>query len=385
MPWKELCVVEIRKEMITDWLTKEFTIVELSDFYDVSRKTIYKWIDRFQQNGIAGLVDLSKEPDYHPNATSIEKVQAILELKRQKMKWGPKKILAKLRNDCPEIKWPADSTGNVILKKHGFVQPRKYRRHVPPYTEPFIHCNQSNAVWSADYKGHFKTADKQKCYPLTISDNHSRYLLGCWGLTRPNLEQTKPYFEMAFMQNGLPLAIRTDNGPPFASRGLVALSKLSVWFIKLGIIPERIDPGCPAQNGRHERMHRTLKEATAKPPKKNREEQQKAFHAFIQEYNNERPHEALNQKTPSSIYRPSPRSYPAKLPKVEYDSRLAVRHVTNRGCIKWKGKFLFLSEALEGENVALKQTDESLWKVYFATYPLGILDEKLWKILKLKM
>jgi transposase InsO family protein len=382
MPWKEICALEIRKEMIADWLTKEYTITEISDSYDVSRKTIYKWIDRYHQNGMAGLVDLSKGPDYHPNATSIEKVAAMLELKRQKIKWGPRKILAKLRNDHPEIKWPADSTGNDILKKHGYVFPRKRRRHIPPYTTPFIDCDRSNTVWSADYKGQFKMGNKQKCYPLTISDNYSRCLLTCRGLSHPNFEQTKPYFEMAFIRNGLPLAIRTDNGSPFASRGLAGLSRLSVWFIKLRIVPERIEPGCPEQNGRHERMHRTLKEATSNPPKNNMEEQQKAFNHFIEEYNNERPHEALGQKPPSSVYRPSLRPYPAKLPKVEYDANVAKRHITNRGCIKWKGNYIFVSEAIEGEYVALKQVGDQLWQLYFSTYMLGILDEKLGRIIR---
>jgi transposase InsO family protein len=382
MPWKEICALEIRKEMISDWLTKEYTITELSDSYGVSRKTIHKWIDRYHQKGIAGLVDLSREPDYHPNATSIEKVAAILALKRQKIKWGPRKIMAKLRSDSPEVQWPADSTGNAVLKKHGFVQSRKHRHRVPSYTAPFVNCDQSNAVWSADYKGQFKMGNKQKCYPLTISDNYSRFLLGCWGLTRPNFEQTKPYFEKAFIRNGLPLAIRTDNGQPFASRGLTGLSRLSVWFIKLGIIPERIEPGCPEQNGRHERMHRTLKEATANPPKNNLGEQQEAFDDFIEEYNYERPHEALNQKPPSSVYRLSLRPYPAKLLKVEYGPHIAVRHVTNRGCIKWKGIFVFLSESLMGEYVAFKQVEDHLWEVFFSTYSLGFLDEKQWKIIR---
>jgi len=382
MPWKEICALEIKKEMITDWLTKEYTITELSYSYGVSRKTIYKWIDRYHQKGIAGLVELSREPDYHPNATPIEKVELILALKKQKMKWGPRKIMAKLRNNYPDVKWPADSTGNNILKKHGLVLPRKYRRRMPPYTAPFVSCGQSNAVWSADYKGHFKMGDKRKCYPLTISDNYSRCLLGCWGLTRPNLEQAKPCFELVFIRDGLPSAIRTDNGQPFASRSVGGLSRLSVWFIKLGIIPERIEPGCPEQNGRHERMHRTLKESTASPPKNNLGEQQKAFNAFIEEYNNERPHEALGQKPPSSVYRLSPRPYPAKLPKVEYDSNAVVRYVNNRGCIKWKGLLIFLSESLKGEYIALEQVDNHLWKIRFSFHPLGVLDEEQRKVIK---
>lgn len=382
MPWKEKCALDIKKEMITDWLTNEYTITELSNSYDVSRKTIYKWIDRYHGKGLAGLLELSREPDHHPNATTAEKAEAILALKRQKMRWGPRKILAKLKSDCPEIKWPADSTGNNILKKYGLVQPRKHRRRTPPYTAPFVNCSHANAVWSADYKGHFRMGNQQKCYPLTISDNYSRYLLGCWGLSRPNLEQTRPCFEAAFLRNGLPSAIKTDNGQPFASRSIGGLSKLSVWFIKLGIIPERIDLGCPEQNGRHERMHRTLKESTAKPPKKAMEEQQRSFNDFIEEYNNERPHEALGQKCPSALYRPSSRPYPAKLPKVEYDAGTVVRYITNRGCIKWKGLLIFVSEALTGEYIALKQIDDHLWKVRFSFYPLGFLDEKAGKVIK---
>lgn len=382
MPWKETCALDLKKQMINDWLTREYNITELRDSYGISRKTIYKWVERYRQRGIAGLVELSREPDYHPNATPVEIAEAILSLKKQKMKWGPKKIIAKLRNDCPEVRWPADSTANNILKKHGFVQPRKYRRRTPPYTTPFLECNQSNAVWSADYKGQFKMGNKIKCYPLTISDNYSRYLIGCRGLDRPTHEQTKPYFKWAFIQHGLPDAIRTDNGQPFASRGLGGLSRLGVWFIKLGIIPERIELGCPEQNGRHERMHRTLKECTASPPKKNLEEQQKAFNYFIEEYNHERPHEALGQKPPSSVYRPSPRPYPVKLRKVEYDSNVVVRYVTNRGCIKWRGGLIFLAEPLCGEYVALKQVDNHRWEIRFSFYPLGSFDEKKGKVIK---
>jgi len=219
------------------------------------------------------------------------------------------------------------------------------------------------------------------CYPLTISDNNSRYLLGCWGLTRATFEQSQPWFEWVFRNNGLPEAIRTDNGAPFASRGVGGLSRLSVWFIKLGIRPERIKAGHPEQNGRHERMHRTLKEATATPPEMDIHEQQKAFNHFIVEYNEERPHEALGQRPPASVYRPSPKAYPAKLPEVEYDQEATVRYVHTNGCIKWKGELLFLSETLIGEYVALKQIDNPLWEVRFSFHPLGLLNEKKGKII----
>lgn len=374
--------MELRKEMIKDWLKNEYSITDLSNSYGVSRKTLYKWIERFQVRGFDGLEDLSREPLYHPNATPAEIIEEILALKMQKMKWGPKKILAKLRNKCPDISWPADSTGNKILKKHGLVYPRKHRCHTPPYTEPFTECSQPNIVWSADYKGQFRMGDNRRCYPLTISDNYSRYLLGCWGLTRPTYEQTKPCFELAFINRGLPNAIRTDNGQPFASRGLGGLSRLAVWFIKLGIKPERIEPGCPEQNGRHERMHRTLKDCTANPPESNLEKQQEAFNFFMEEYNEERPHEALGQNPPASVYRPSLRPYPMKLRKVEYDSNVVVRYVTNRGCIKWKGELIFLAEPLYSEYVALKQVDNHRWEVRFSFYLLGFLDEVMGKIIK---
>lgn len=380
MPWKELCALDLRNKMITDWLSKEFSVTELSGRYDVSRKTVYKWIERYQELGFKGLEELSRAPRACPNETPEEVVKVILDLKRRKMNWGPKKIIARLRMDQPDVKWPADSTGHDILKRHGFVKSRKYRHHTPPYTEPFLGCETPNQVWSADYKGHFRMGDGKQCYPLTISDNNSRYLLGCWGLSRATFEQTQPCFEWVFRHNGLPDAIRTDNGAPFASVGLGGLSRLSVWFIQLGIRPERIEPGCPEQNGRHERMHRTLKEETASPPKGNLQAQQKAFNRFLGEYNNERPHEALGQKPPASVYCSSPRPFPGKPRKVEYDTRTTVRYAHPNGCIKWNGDEVYLSQSLAGEYVGLQQIGDCLWTVAYSFHPLGILDERGKKI-----
>jgi transposase InsO family protein len=379
MPWKELSAMDIRADMIKDW-QDETSITELSKRYAVSRKTIYKWIERYESKGLEGLGELSRAPYHHPNATPEANIKAIIDMKTRKMSWGPRKILSRLRQEYPEIKWPSDSTGHEILKRCGFVHARKHRHHTPPYTRPFLGCDTPNLTWSADYKGQFRTGDGKLCYPLTISDNCSRYLLGCWALSRPTFEQTKPCFEWLFRHNGLPQAIRTDNGIPFASIGLGGLSRLSVWFIQLGIRPERITPGCPEQNGRHERMHRTLKEATASPPKRNLGEQQKALHQFQNEYNHERPHEALGQQTPASIYCSSPRLFSQRPPKIEYDSCQTLRYVHTNGCIKWNGELLFLSETLIGEYVSLDQADNHLWKVSYSFYPLGILDEKEAKI-----
>jgi transposase InsO family protein len=380
MPWKELCTLELRTEMITDWMTREYSITELSERYGVSRKTVYKWIERYESLGFEGLKELCRAPHWCANATPEAVTEAILAMKKRKMNWGPKKILAVLRGHQPDTSWPADSTGHDILKRHGLVRPRKYRRHVPPYTEPFLGCAAPNQVWSADYKGQFRLGDARLCYPLTISDNNSRYLLGCWGLSRPTFEQTRPYFEWVFRHNGLPDAIRTDNGAPFASVGLGGLSRLSVWFIQLGIRPERIEPGCPEQNGRHERMHRTLKAETANPPRRNMEQQQKAFNRFQFEYNHERPHEALGQQPPASAYRPSLRPFPTRPPKVEYNSGSAVRHVHTNGCIKWKGNLLFLSETLIGQSVALTAVDTDLWAIAYSFHPIGLLNERKMRI-----
>jgi putative transposase len=269
----------------------------------------------------------------------------------------------------------AISTVSNILKQAGLVKPRKRHCKTPPYTLPFQECLGPNLVWSADYKGQFKTDDGQLCYPLTVTDNYSRYLLGCKALRHPDYSGTKPVFEAIFKKYGLPAAIRTDNGAPFASTGLGGLSRLSVWFIKLGIKPERIKAGHPEENGRHERMHRSLKEATAKPSKRNRREQQKAFDVFKPEFNNERPHEALGMHTPAFCYKPSLRAYPEKLGILTYHGNYLVRQVRHNGEIKWKGEKVYVSQALAKEPVALKPRGKHLWEIYYSTYLLGILDE----------
>jgi transposase InsO family protein len=289
--------------------------------------------------------------------------------------WGPRKLVYWLKQHYPDRSWPAISTAGNILKQAGLVKNRKKRSRTPPYTQPFQECLEPNLVWSADYKGQFKTGDGQLCYPLTITDNYSRYILGCTALRHPNYIGSKPVFESIFKKFGLPAAIRTDNGAPFASTGLGGLSSLSVWFIKLGIKPERIKAGSPQENGRHERMHRSLKAATAKPPKGSHREQQKAFNVFISEFNNERPHEALGMRTPACCHKLSLRSYPEKLPEITYQGNYLIRQVRHNGEIKWKGEKVYVSAALAKEPVALKQKGEHLWEIYYSTYLLGILDE----------
>lgn len=380
MPWKELSAMDRKVQMIGDWISKEYSVTELSQIYCVSRKTIYKWIERYQEIGASGLNNLSRAPDRHPNAIPSDMIQKLVATKLTHQKWGPKKIIAWLAGQDHQCHWPAISTTSEILKRAGLVNHRNRKHRTPPYTEPFLACQKPNEVWSCDYKGHFKTRDNKPCYPLTITDNNSRYLLQCRALFRPTFEETQPWFEWTFRDYGLPQAMRTDNGVPFASVGLGGLTRLSVWFIKLGIRPERIEPGHPEQNGRHERMHRSLKEATVKPPRNTLAEQQKAFDEFIYEYNYQRPHEALGQNTPASIYQPSSRAFPAKLPAIEYAEKVQVRQVRHNGEIKWKGDYIFVSETLIGEPVALEQKAEHLWEVRYSFHLLGILNEITGKV-----
>jgi transposase InsO family protein len=381
MPWKEICAMDQKTQMIRLWRSGRYTINDLSILHDVSRKTIYKWIKRYEGEGSPGLEDRSRAPLHHRNATSGEMIELIIAVKKRHPRWGPKKIIASLKERDGETRYPAISTVSAILKRKGLVTPRVRRHRTRPYTAPFTECENPNDVWSADFKGQFRMGNGKLCYPLTITDNYSRYLLCCTVLNHPSHKETRPCFERVFKEFGLPVAIRTDNGAPFASIGLGSLSKLSVWFMRLGIRPERIAPGHPEQNGRHERMHRTLKATTTNPPRRNRTMQQKAFNAFIHEYNCERPHEALGQKPPATVYRKSQWHYPNRQPKVIYHPDAVVRKVNSNGEIKWKRKGIFISKALIGEHIELKQKEEYLWQIWFMQYPLGMVNVTTGKVL----
>jgi len=288
--------------------------------------------------------------------------------------WGPKKILAKLKEKAPYESWPAPSTAGEWLDKKGLVKSRKMRRRVPPYGEPFIRCTEPNDIWSADYKGQFRTQDHKICYPLTISDNRSRYIIACTALAGPRYKESKDVFEKAFKEYGLPLAMRTDNGTPFAGKSIGGLSRLSLWWIKLGIMPERIEKGMPQQNGRHERMHRTLKSETVNPVGINMADQQEKFDWFRMEFNEERPHEALGQIAPVKVYCRSKREYTDKIYPGEYDVDYAVRTVRQNGEIKFKGTLYYVSELLTGERIGLKEVAEGKWQINFRIQPIGILN-----------
>lgn len=373
-----------RIALIKKHFENECSVSELARQYGVSRKTVHKWIRRFKEKGAVGLEELSRTPHHHPNALSQEMEVRILEWKAKKPSWGAPKIHSKLW-DLPDC--PSESTVSNVLARWGLSRKGCRRQSgAVPSQAPLGHCQQANQVWCADFKGHFRTADGQRCDPLTITDAYSRYLLRCQAMGGyTGYVAVKPWFIATFREYGMPEALRTDNGPPFASVGLGGLSALSVWLIRLGIRLERIEPAHPEQNGRHERMHRTLKEATAQPPRSNARAQQRAFDAFRKEYNQERPHEALVQRTPASIYIPSVRDYPERLPEQRgYPDEWQKRMVRTAGAMKWQGQVVQISRALAGQEIGLEPVEEGQWAVYFETLRLGIFDECKLRVRRLR-
>jgi putative transposase len=362
-----------RLQMVSLYETGKFMVTELAEQFKVSRKTVHKWLGRFAAEGSSGLNERSRAPFRHPRATPIEVVGAVVRAKQAHPTWGPAK-LSPYADEAPEIvkRWPAVSTRGRILGLHGLVTRRKRRRRASPWFQPFLGVDRPNSVWCADFKGWIRTGDGTRCDPLTISDACTRMLLCCEILTKPDYAHVRPVFERIFREYGLPMAIRTDNGPPFASVGAGGLSPLSVWWIKLGIMPERIQPGHPEQNGRHERLHRTLKQEVMKPPASNPREQQEKCDKFLSVYNKERPHEALGQVPPARLYLPSPRPYPERLGDIEYPPLTEVRRVRSNGQIKWHGELVYVSEALIGELIGVTE-DKNGWLVSFGPIPLGLL------------
>ncbi len=375
MPWKETCALDERMRFVMEYELGEESMAALCRIYGVSRKTGYKWMDRFADSGVLGLVDQGRAPHRHPNEVSRQVEQAVLAARQAHPTWGPKKLGVILRRQDGDICWPVASTIGEILKRHGLTAPRKRRRRTPPQQQPFGACDGPNAVWCADFKGWFRTSDGQRCDPLTITDGYSRQLLRCQAMPRTDGLSVRPLFEATFRQYGLPVAIRTDNGAPFASRGILGLSRLSVWWVKLGIRPERIEPGHPEQNGRHERMHLTLKQETTCPSAKNHRRQQERFDAFRTEFNQERPHEALEMRTPSDVYAPSARCYPERVVDFSY-GELITRRIQDRGEFMWKHHKVFLSKVLWGELIGLEPLNGRYWRVHLGPLCLGLFDSQ---------
>lgn len=355
------------------YLEGEDTFSELCESFEISRKTGYKWVKRYEEYGVNGLQDRSRAPLSHPQLVSEEVVRLILNARLKHPRWGPKKLLVIISRQFPRVALPAASTVGEILRRNEMTRPRKRIRRSVPNREKLRTFDGPNRIWCADYKGHFPV-DGKRCHPLTISDGYSRFLLRCQALRSPLFSVTKKQFELTFREFGLPDAIRTDNGPPFSSLAPAGLSQLSVWWIRLGIYPERIKPGRPDQNGRHERMHGTLKAETARPPHSSFRAQQSAFDYFREEYNHERPHEALDQEVPAAWYKPSERQFPARLPEIEYPEHFHVQHVYPNGVLSFSGVQFYISGTLANESIGLEELGNDRWKAYFGDLPLGILD-----------
>ncbi len=380
MPWKETSTMDAKVAFILDWNSQKYQMTELCARYGVSRKTAYKWLNRYLEHGPDGLWERSHAPQRSANRTPDEVEQAIVQCRLRHPSWGPKKLLWTLQRRQPQLELPSRTTVAEILKRNDLVLAKKRPRPVGHPGRPSMAVNKPNDCWSMDFKGQFRTGDGVYCYPLTVTDNHSRYLLACQGLPGTLLEPTQAMLTKVFKEYGLPSRLRSDNGAPFAAYTLGRLSRLSVWLLKLGVTPELIEPGKPQQNGRHERMHRTLKDETLKPPAANARVQQRKFNVWRREFNEDRPHEAHDGLTPHDVHVPSSRHMPSKLLAPEYPDRFEVRYVSANGGMRWYKKWVNVSSVLIGEYVGLEEVDDGLWDVYFANYRLGRLNERFMRI-----
>jgi putative transposase len=376
MPWQERSPLMEKMGFVRDLRTGLYRLSDLADQYGISRKTAYKWWHRFQAEGEGGLAEHPHKAHEVANRTPRDVEQLIVELRRQHRTWGAKKLLVVLAKRIGADRLPSRSTVAEILKRHGLVNSKVRRRREGHPGRPMTEPTTPNEIWGADFKGHFRTGDGQYCYPFTVSDLHSRYLICCDGYLTTRAEGVKESLERAFREYGLPQAIRTDNGTPFASTGIGRLTTLGVWLLKLGIRRELIQPGCPAQNGRHERVHRTLKFEATQPAAANLKRQQARFDAFRTEFNESRPHEALAMQTPATLYTPSPRPFTRRLLEPEYPGNFEVRRVSRNGGVRWKGEWLPVGHALIEEHIGFEQIADGLWDVHYAGLRIGRFDER---------
>ena len=377
MPWQEVKPMDQKLLFIADHIRRVTSFSALCERYGISRKTGYKWVSRYQAFGFDGLMDQSRRPQGHPRQTPYTICKEIIELRNSRREHiGAKKIRALLQQRYPEGEIPSETTIYNILSKAGLINALKRRQRVAPGQQPFSATHHPNDVWSADFKGQFKTRDGTWCYPLTIMDHQSRYLLACQNLSGTYFQQTQDTFKALFQEHGLPWRIRTDNGVPFASRSPGGLSRLSKWWIRLGITPERIEPGKPQQNGRHERMHRTLKQAAVIPSAQSPDLQQQAFDVFRDQYNHDRPHESLDQQTPASAYHSSTRSMPEILPELDYPAHYRISLVNHNGIIYHQGHRVYIAGLLKGEKVGVEESADGVWDVYFGPVKLGYFEKR---------
>jgi transposase InsO family protein len=374
MPWKETDAVSERARFVGEQSTGYWTMTELCQRHGISRATGHKWLRRWEQE--RSLEEKSRAPKSCPHKTPQAVEELIVALRRKRTTWGAVTLRQRLAKLHPRLRLPAEATISDIIERHGLVEPR--RRRSPPRHpgKPYVKASGPNDVWCTDFKGQFKMRDGRLCYPLTLSDWTTRYLLGCHGLRTTEHQGVKAVFAHWFREYGLPLQILSDNGCPFASQGIAGLSRLSAWWIRLGIQPIRIEPGMPSQNGRHERMHKTLKYDATKPPARNLAAQQRKFDTFLEIYNQERPHRSLEGETPASLYKPSPRPFPERLPPVEYPGHFEVRKVCGNSCIKWHKRFIHVSRVLIGEWIGLEEVADGIWSVFLGPVLLAKLDER---------
>jgi putative transposase len=344
--------------------------------YGVSRKTGYKWLGRFRADGVEGLLERPRAPLRHPQAMTPEVAEACVAVRRAHPSWGPRKVRAWLERSAPATAWPAASTIGALFDREGLTVKRRLRRRSAPSSAPFAACEAANDVWCMDFKGWFLTGDGTHCEPFTLSDAHSRYLLRCQVLGRSDTDHVWSVLDAALREFGLPRALRSDNGPPFASRGAGGLSRLAVKVIKAGITPERIQPGKPQHNGRLERLHLTLLQDTASPPARSLRQQLERFAAFQRLYNDERPHQALANQTPAEHYAASPRRFDGVLREPDYSAEHDVRRVRHNGEIRWQGNTIYINHALVGEPVGLCEQADGSFTVVYGPIVLGVIDHR---------
>jgi putative transposase len=373
VPWRKMSAVDAREMFIREYLEGLDTMTELCERHGISRQTGYTWVERYEAGGTAGLQERSRRPHHSPTATPPVVIDALLDARRRHRSWGPKKLLGP---SWALAQRPARSTASAILQRAGLVRAAR-RRGRPGHPGPPAPAEaQPNAVWTVDFKGQFRVGGTW-CYPLTVIDRCTRYVLACHPLPSVDTVGAQRVFRRVFQQYGLPERVRSDNGVPFATAWAVGrLSPLAVWWIRLGIVPELIEPGCPQPNGRHERFHRTLKAETTQPPAPTWAAQQQRFVRYRQAFNHDRPHEALGQRPPAHFYAPSSRAYPPVLPPLVYPDDCDVRHVGASGSIAWGGRRVFVSHVLAHEEVAFRPLEDGLWTVYFGPVLLGQFDER---------
>jgi transposase InsO family protein len=386
MPWSETNPMSERVKFVLEWEKRwqacqggRVDVAELCRVFGVSRDTGYRWLRRYVEanHDVRALEERSRRPRHSPTQVPAEMQDLIVQARKARPRWGPRKLHAWLTDRHPGRQFPSASTFTNILKRNGLTTPkRRGRRRVPPAIQPFSEATAPNGAWCIDFKGHFVTGDGHKCIPMTVVDAHSRYCLRCELVGETSYQWAQRVLDSAFREFGLPAAIRSDNGPPFAANGPAGLSRLAVWLLRLGIRLERIQPGKPQQNGRLERFHGTLAVEAISPPAANPRAQQREFDLFRARYNDERPHEALGNKPPARVYVPSTRRYPCALISLNEVGFGQILPVDARGCVRWNRHTLFISAALAHEHVCVLPAGETTWTVQLGGIELGHFDHE---------